>query len=128
MNIFNSLSRKLEEFKPLNDKKVTIYVCGITPYDTTHLGHAFTYISFDALIRYLNFKGFQVLYTQNVTDVDDSILEKAQQIGQNWKQLGDFWTDKFLKDTANLNLLRPTNFVKATDSIINGLDLQPKPS
>ena len=71
MTIYNSLSGKLEEFKPLKDKKVTIYVCGITPYDTTHLGHAFTYISFDVLIRYLRFLGFNVSYAQNVTDVND---------------------------------------------------------
>lgn len=117
MKLYNSLTKKLDNFEPLNKNKVLMYVCGITPYDTTHLGHAFLYVFFDSVYRYLRFKGYDVNYTQNVTDVDDSILEKAAQTNQNWKKLGDFWTDKFLKDLNNLNVLRPTHFVKATNSI-----------
>lgn len=82
MKIFNSLSKTTQEFSPLKRDRVTMYVCGITPYDTTHLGHAYTYIFFDALQRYLRFKGFEVIYTQNVTDVNDrdkDILERARQ-------------------------------------------------
>ncbi|MBI2028524.1 MAG: hypothetical protein HYT07_02830 [Candidatus Levybacteria bacterium] len=62
MHLYNSLTHKAEEFKPLYNKKVLMYVCGITPYDTTHLGHAFTYISFDTLIRYLMLKGYKVIF------------------------------------------------------------------
>src|SRR3989344_1807996 len=105
MKIYNSLTDKLEEFKPLNDKKVTIYVCGITPYDTTHLGHGFTYISFDVLIRYLKFKGFEVIYTQNVTDINDrdkDILERAREQNISWQKLAKYWTDKFQKDMDSL--------------------------
>lgn len=94
-----------------------MYVCGITPYDTTHLGHAFTYVSFDALFRYLQYKGFNVVYTQNVTDIDDDILKRAKETGKNWKELGEFWTRKFLADLKSLNVLMPTHYVKATDSI-----------
>jgi len=115
--IYNSLSGKKEKFIPLQDKKVRMYVCGITPYDTTHVGHAFTYVWFDALLRYLKFKGYTVNYTQNVTDIDDDILRKAKEEGKNWRELGDFWTNKFLNEMKALNVLSPTNYVKATDSI-----------
>lgn len=120
MKIFNSLSRKLAEFKPLKNNKVTLYVCGITPYDTTHLGHAFTYISFDALIRYLKFKGFKVLYTQNITDIndrDEDILERARQQNISWGKLADFWTKKFLKDMRALNWVSPNYYLKASEHI-----------
>lgn len=120
MRLFNSLSRKLEEFSPLNKHKVTIYVCGITPYDTTHLGHAFTYIFFDALVRYLKFKGFEVIYTQNVTDINDrdkDILERARQQKISWRKLADFWTKKFLEDMSTLNWLSPTYYLKASQNL-----------
>ncbi|MCL6096809.1 MAG: cysteine--tRNA ligase [Patescibacteria group bacterium] len=117
MRLYNTLSRKKEEFVPLNSNLVSIYVCGITPYDTTHLGHAFVYVSFDALIRYLKFKNYKVNYTQNVTDIDDDILRKAKEENKDWKETGQFWTDRFLKDLKFLNVLPPTHYVKATNSI-----------
>jgi L-cysteine:1D-myo-inositol 2-amino-2-deoxy-alpha-D-glucopyranoside ligase len=117
MQLFNSLTGKIEKFKLFKKDKVTIYVCGITPYDTTHLGHAFVYISFDALIRYLQYKGFKINYTQNVTDIDDDVLKKAAEQDRDWQELGKFWTDKFLNDLKFLNILMPTHYVKATDSI-----------
>ncbi|MBI3485728.1 cysteine--tRNA ligase [Candidatus Daviesbacteria bacterium] len=117
MKLFNSLTQTKEYFEPLKRKQVLMYVCGITPYDTTHLGHAFLYIHFDVLFRYLNFRAFKVNYTQNVTDIDDSILEKAKELKTDWQSLGDFWTKQFLEDLDKLNVLRPTHFVKATDSI-----------
>lgn len=94
-----------------------MYVCGVTPYDTTHLGHAFTYISYDVLIRYLKYKGYDVDYVQNVTDIDDDVLKRAKQVGKNWKELGEFWTKRFLDDIKELNILSPTHYVKATASI-----------
>ncbi|MCL5675218.1 MAG: cysteine--tRNA ligase [Candidatus Marsarchaeota archaeon] len=115
--LFNSASRKKEVFRPLGGKTVKIYVCGITPYDTTHLGHAFTYVSFDVLIRYLGFMGFRVIYTQNVTDIDDDILRKAGEEGTGWEKLGDRWTRRYLADMKSLNMLKPDHYVKATDSI-----------
>lgn len=117
LRLFNSLTQKKEIFKALTKNKVLIYVCGITPYDTTHLGHAFTYVSFDVLVRYLKYKGYKVNYTQNVTDVDDDLLKKAKEENRDWKELGKFWTDKFLKDLDTLNVLKPTHYVKTTDSI-----------
>lgn len=117
MKLYNSLSKSKKEFKPLENKQVLIYVCGITPYDTTHLGHGFLYVQFDVLVRYLRLKGYKVNYTQNVTDIDDDILKQAKKTGQNWKELGDFWTNNFLADMKSLNVAMPTHFVKATDSI-----------
>jgi len=127
LRLYNSKTREKEVFKPLEKNKVSIYVCGITPYDTTHLGHAFTYIFFDVLVRYLTFSGYKVNYTQNVTDIDDDILKKAKEEKTDYKKLGDFWTKIFLSDMKSLNVLSPTHLVKATDSvdkmivIINGL-------
>jgi len=121
--LYNSLTRQKEIFKPISKNKVLIYVCGITPYDTTHIGHAFTYIVFDVLVRYLKFKKFEVNYVQNVTDIDDDILKKAKEEKKNWKQLGEYWTKRFLKDTKNLNLLFPTHYIKATDSIEQMINL-----
>ena len=126
MRILNSLSGKLEKFKPLHGKKVTIYICGITPYDTTHLGHAFTYISFDMLIRYLRFKGFKVIYTQNVTDINDrdkDILERAREQNIHWQKLADFWTKRFLEDMKSLNWTPPAHYLKASEQIPSMINL-----
>ncbi len=120
MKLYNSLSKKAETFIPLEEKQVKMYVCGITPYDTTHLGHAFTYISFDVLVRYLKYKGFDVVYTQNVTDINDrdnDILKRAQDQGISWQNLAKFWTDKFLKDMQDLNWIKPDNYLWASTQI-----------
>lgn len=123
MNLYNSLSGKKEFFEPNKKREVKMYVCGITPYDTTHLGHAFTYVFFDTLYRYLTFSGYKVIYTQNVTDIDDDILREAKKQKKNWKELGDFWTKRYLLDMQHLNVLPPTHFVKATDAIDKIIEL-----
>lgn len=117
MQLYNSLTQTKEIFIPLKQKQVRMYVCGITPYDTTHLGHAFTYTIFDILQRYLTHLGYNVTYTQNVTDIDDDILQRARKNNQNWKELGEFWVKKFLTDLKNLNVQIPTHYVKATESM-----------
>ncbi|MBI2430890.1 MAG: cysteine--tRNA ligase [Candidatus Levybacteria bacterium] len=117
MLIYNSLTKKKELFVPLNGKKVSMYVCGITPYDTTHLGHAFTYVFFDVVYRYLTYRGYEINYTQNVTDIDDDILKRAKEENRNWRELGNFWTKRFLQDMKELNVLPPTHYIKATSSI-----------
>lgn len=117
MVLYNTLTKKKEEFSAPVSTPVKLYVCGITPYDTTHLGHAFTYLSFDVLIRYLQFKGYSIEYAQNVTDIDDDILKRAKKEKRDWQELGEFWTKKFLRDMKALHILPPTYYVKATDSI-----------
>jgi cysteinyl-tRNA synthetase len=117
MKLFNTLTQSLETFVPLEDKKVRIYVCGVTPYDTTHLGHAFTYVSFDTLIRYLEFLGYTVNYVQNVTDIDDDVLRKARELGIAWDALGKRETERFLNDMDALNVRRPNVYARATAEI-----------
>ncbi len=114
MKLFNTLTQSLEEFVPLEDNTVRIYVCGITPYDTTHLGHAFTYVSFDTLMRYLEFCGYTVNYVQNVTDIDDDILRKAREVGMAWDELGRRETERYLRDMDALNVRRPNVYARAT--------------
>ena len=116
MRLYNSKTQKTEEFTP-RDHEATLYVCGNTPYDTTHLGHAFTYISYDQLIRYLELKGIQVRYAQNVTDIDDDILKKSKETGDDWRELGNRWTDHFIDDMIALNVRPPDYFPHATDVI-----------
>ena len=114
MKLFNTLTQSLEELVPLEDNTVRIYVFGVTPYDTTHLGHAFTYVSFDTLIRYLESRGYNVKYVQNVTDIDDDILRKAREVGIEWDELGRIETERYLRDMDALNVRRPDVYPHAT--------------
>ena len=116
IKLYNVLSQTVEPFEPYAEA-VTIYVCGITPYDTTHLGHAFTYTSFDILIRFLERQGYTVRYAQNVTDIDDDILRKAKEVNDTWNQLGNRWTTLFMEDLQQLNVRPPDFFPRATDVI-----------
>ena len=116
MKLYNTFSQALEPFKPKGDD-VTVYVCGITPYDTTHLGHAFTYTVADVIIRYLEFQGHTVRYVQNVTDIDDDILRKAKEVDENWRSLVNHWTAHFIGDMQSLNVRPPDHFPRATDII-----------
>jgi len=116
MQLFNALSLRKETFAQVGDK-VTVYVCGVTPYDTTHIGHVFTYATFDILIRYLEYNGFPVLYAQNVTDIDDDILRKAREGHSDWRSLGNHWTTHFIDDSVALNIRAPEFYPRATDVI-----------
>src|SRR5258707_14456930 len=116
MKLFNTLTQSLEEFVPITDP-VRIYVCGVTPYDTTHLGHAFTYVSFDTLIRYLEYSGYKVRYVQNVTDIDDDVLRKSKELGMKWDELGKRETERNLRDMDSLNVRRRDVYARATDEI-----------
>lgn len=123
MQLYSSLGKQKKEFVPLSKKKVSLYVCGITPYDTTHLGHAFLYNFFDVVVRYFTYKKYEVVYTQNVTDVDDDLLLRAKKENISWQELGDMWTKKYLNDLIALNIASPTNFIKATDSIAEIIEI-----
>jgi L-cysteine:1D-myo-inositol 2-amino-2-deoxy-alpha-D-glucopyranoside ligase len=97
--------------------RVTLYVCGITPYDAAHIGHAFTYVAFDTLTRFLRGRGHEVAYCQNVTDVDDDVLRRAARDGEDYLELGRRETAAYLRDMDALNVTRPTVFPKATEEI-----------
>ncbi len=116
MKLYSTLSRRKEELVA-GARPISVYVCGITPYDTTHLGHAFTYINTDVLIRYLEYRGDAVRYVQNVTDIDDDILRKAGAVDEDWKDLGDRWTTHFIRDMQALNARPPDLFPRATETI-----------
>jgi L-cysteine:1D-myo-inositol 2-amino-2-deoxy-alpha-D-glucopyranoside ligase len=97
--------------------RMTMYVCGITPYDSSHLGHAFTYVHFDVLARYLRYLGAEVVHVQNVTDVDDDILKAAAERGVDFRKLAEQETREFERVMAALNVIRPTHSPRATEFV-----------
>ena len=107
MKLHNSYTNQIEEFKPIEENKVKMYVCGPTVYDNAHLGHARCYITWDVLYRYLKFKGYDVTYCRNVTDVDDKILKKAEQEGKTPEEISTYWYKKFSESMKALNNLKP---------------------
>jgi L-cysteine:1D-myo-inositol 2-amino-2-deoxy-alpha-D-glucopyranoside ligase len=100
-----------------SNKKVQIYVCGITPYDSAHLGHAFTYLTFDLVIRTLNFIGRKTNYVQNITDIDDPLFERARQSGSNWQSIVESQLDVYRSDMSALNILPPDHFVGVMENM-----------
>ncbi|HEY8290851.1 MAG TPA: cysteine--tRNA ligase [Thermomicrobiales bacterium] len=116
LRLYNTASRQIESFTPRGDT-VGLYVCGVTPYDTTHMGHAFTYVVFDTLARVLRRAGWPVTYVQNVTDIDDDILKRAREMGKQWDELGREQTAQYERDSRALNIEPPTHFLRATDEI-----------
>jgi L-cysteine:1D-myo-inositol 2-amino-2-deoxy-alpha-D-glucopyranoside ligase len=122
MRLFNTLSQQVEELRPLGEA-VTLYVCGVTPYDTTHLGHASINVVYDTLRRYLNWRGQPVKYVQNVTDIDDDILRKAKERGLAWDELGRQETERYLTDLRDLNVAPPDYFIKASDETAMMIEL-----
>ena len=98
-------------------KIVRMYVCGITPYDATHMGHAATYVAFDLLNRILRDQGHEVRYVQNITDVDDPLLIRARERGQDWQELATSQIDLFREDMASLRVIPPDNYIGAVEAI-----------
>lgn len=116
MHLFNTQTQQ-KELVTANAGKIGIYVCGVTPYDTTHAGHAFTFLTFDILVRYLRYLEFDVTYVQNVTDIDDDILRKAKELGTTWDELGRRETERYRQDMRDLNALDPDHYLKATEHV-----------
>jgi L-cysteine:1D-myo-inositol 2-amino-2-deoxy-alpha-D-glucopyranoside ligase len=116
MQLYDSLTNSVQ---PLDAQggELQLYVCGITPYDITHLGHAFTYCSVDVLVRLLEFQGRRVRYVQNVTDVDDDLLREARARDTDWRRLGDKWTARYIEDMTALNVRPPDRLPRASDVI-----------
>jgi cysteinyl-tRNA synthetase len=116
VKVSNTLSGRKEEFLP-QGSEVKMYVCGVTPYDECHLGHAMSYIIFDVIRRYLKFKGYRVKYVQNVTDIDDKIIDRADQRGIPATELAQQYTDSFFADMDALNIERADFYPRATEEI-----------
>jgi L-cysteine:1D-myo-inositol 2-amino-2-deoxy-alpha-D-glucopyranoside ligase len=116
LRLHDTLSGTLRNFEPAG-RDVKLYVCGVTPYDTAHLGHAFTYVAFDVLVRYLRYQGYGVRYVQNITDVDDPLFEKARQLGVPYGELAARETERYLEDMRALNVLPADLYPRASSEI-----------
>ena len=116
MKVFNTLSGQKEEFLPQGDK-VKIYVCGITPYDDCHIGHAMSYIIFDVIRRYLQFQHYRVKYVQNITDIDDKTIDRANQLGISTQELTERFVNRYFEDMDALNIGRADIYPRATEEI-----------
>ena len=123
IKLYNTASRKKEEFHPLHDDRVGIYVCGVTVYDLCHIGHARSAIVFDVLVRYLRAKGFDVTYVRNFTDVDDKIIERAREVGKETVVLAQEYIDAFYEDMARLRVLNADEEPRATEHINGMIDM-----
>jgi cysteinyl-tRNA synthetase len=122
MKVFNTLTGKKEDFHP-NNRVVTMYVCGITAYDESHIGHAMTYIIFDVIKRYLGYKGYKVKHVQNFTDIDDKIIERANQLGIPPAELASIYTDQYFATMDALNVERADVYPKATEEITKIIEI-----
>ncbi|MCK8136766.1 MULTISPECIES: cysteine--tRNA ligase [Pseudoalteromonas] len=107
VQIYNTLTRQKEEFKPMVDGKIDMYVCGITIYDYCHIGHARTFVGFDVIVRYLRHLGYDLKYVRNITDVDDKIIKRANENGEAINDLTVRMTKAMHEDFDSLNMLRP---------------------
>lgn len=122
MRLYNTLSRKVEELKPQNNS-VGIYVCGVTVYDDSHIGHARTVIVFDVLRRYLISNGYKVSFVQNFTDVDDKIINRAKAEGRKAEEISEKYIENYYRDFGGLNVLKADHQPKATDHIKEMIEL-----
>lgn len=117
IRIFNTLSGNKEEFFPIREGKVGMYVCGVTVYDLCHIGHARSAIVFDTIYRYFRYKGYEVTFVRNFTDIDDKIIKRANDEGVDYKVIAERYIKEFYNDMGSLGLEKPTYEPKATEHI-----------
>ena len=117
MKVYNTLTRQKEEFVPLEEGKVRMYVCGPTVYNLFHIGNARTFIIFDTIRKYLEYKGYEVNFVQNFTDIDDKMIKKAQDTDTTVKELGDRYIMEYYQDADKLKIKRATVNPRATEYI-----------
>ncbi len=127
VRIYNTLSRKIEIFKPQKEGEVRMYVCGLTPYDYAHIGHARTSVFFDVFRRFLSYIGYKVKYVQNFTDVDDKIISRAIKEGKTYKEISQKYEKAYIEDLRSLNVIAPdvmprvSEHIKEIDDLISKL-------
>ncbi len=117
MRIYNTLTRQVEEFKPIKENEVNMYVCGPTAYNYFHIGNARPFIVFDTFRNYLKYKGYKVKFVQNITDIEDKIIKKAAEEGIAWDSVAKKYTDAYFEDIDKLKIKRPDVSPKATEEI-----------
>lgn len=117
IKIYNSLTKREEEFIPLENKHVKMYNCGPTVYDYFHIGNARNFMTAETIRRYLEYKGYKVTFIQNVTDIEDKIIKKANETGVEASEVAEKFTKAYFEDTKNLGMLEPTHSPKATEHI-----------
>jgi len=117
LRVYNTMSRSVEEFRPLRRKRVRMFVCGPTVYDHSHIGHARTYIAYDIIARYLRARGYNVFYLMNITDIDDKIINRATASGEDALVLADRFTREFFRDMEALGITSVNLYAKASEHI-----------
>src|SRR5215468_2180786 len=125
LTVYNTLTRSEEVFEPRRTGRVNIFVCGPTVYDFSHIGHAKTYVAYDIIVRYLRWKGLMVFYIMNITDIDDKIINRAHETGENPLALADRYARLFYKDMKDLRVDSINLYAKASDhlpEIINQIE------
>ena len=115
MKLYDTLSREKKEFIPIRERRVNLFVCGPTVYDYSHLGHARTYIPFDVLAEYLRYRGYLVFYLQNITDIDDKIINRAKKVYKKWDEISKMYMKAYFEDMRSLrinsiNLYAPASY------------------
>jgi len=123
IKIYNTLSKKKEEFKPINPPNVNMYVCGPTVYDFFHIGNSRSFIMADIIRRYLEYSGYKVKYVMNITDVDDKIIRKSIEQNKPFKEIAGKYADYFLEDSEKLKIKKANVFPRATEHIDNIITL-----
>ena len=117
LRVFNTLTKRKQEFIPTEKGKVSMYVCGPTVYDYIHIGNARSFVAFDVIRRYLEYKGYKVTYVSNVTDVDDKTIKRAKEMGTSIQQLGEKYSDAYFNDLTRLGIKKPNINPRATQHI-----------
>ena len=118
LKIYSTLSRKKEIFKSIKKNEVNLFVCGPTVYDYAHLGHAKTYTQFDIIVKYLRHKGYKVFYLQNITDIDDKIIKKANEEKTDWKEIVKKYREAYFQDIKNIGVDSINKYANATDYML----------
>ena len=117
LTVYNTMTRKKEEFHPLREGEVSIYCCGVTPYNDPHIGNARPFVTWDVIRRYLARKGYKVRYIQNFTDVDDKIINAANREGVTWKEISDRYIAAYFKAMDALNVRRADVFPRVSETM-----------
>ncbi|EOI0942661.1 class I tRNA ligase family protein, partial [Klebsiella pneumoniae] len=117
IKLTNTLGMQKELLVPVKESKIGMYVCGVTVYDLCHLGHARTFVAFDMIVRYLRFRGYDVTFVRNITDIDDKIIQRARDTGEDWRSLTERMVHEMHIDFAKLGILPPNIEPRPTEHI-----------